>query len=184
VCSNHAGCKPALGIRLSKSFTKSEARETSLQIDYEGTPANMIYTDSDVFVRARVRNTGPGTAKNAQVFLTSLKEVHPSGVTTPTSLYDSKPLPWASWVFTPRDLPASTDVHFYVDVMRVSKSQSGWIFCVQNIFSSQAALIDYRGTYRFMLTVAADNAKPATCEIDVSYAGDWHNLPAVSAPGQ
>ena len=65
-----------------------------LVIDYEGREADKIDTSvravdgtsiGDIFVRARVRNTGHRTAKGALVFLTSLKELHSSGSTTPTS---------------------------------------------------------------------------------------------------
>jgi hypothetical protein len=172
----------ALGMWASKFFGKAEARETSLQIDYEGSAANKIETNTDVFIRARARNTGPGTAKNARVLLTSLKEVHPSGATTPTSFHDSKLLPWAGFDFKPRDLPSSPYAHFYVDLMRVSKHEPGWIFCVQQVFASQSNLKDYKGTYRFNLTLTADNAKPVTFEVDVTYFGDWHNLRAVAVP--
>jgi hypothetical protein len=170
----------ALGMWASRFFWKAEAKETSLQIDYEGTAANKVEGNSDVFVRARVRNTGPEVAKNARVFLTSLKEIHPGGGTTPTSLYDSKPIPWAGYDFTPRDLPSSSNVHFYVDLLRVSKHETGWIFCVQQVFASQNDLKSYNGTYRLKLTLTADNAKPATCEVDVTYFGDWHGLRAVA----
>ena len=41
---------------------------------------------------------------------------------------------------------------------------------------------NYSGTYRFQLTVTADNAEPATCEVDVTYAGNWNDLRAVAVP--
>jgi hypothetical protein len=130
----------------------------------------------------RVRNIGSETSKNARVFLTSLKEVHQSGVTTPTSLHDATPLPWAGWDFEPRDLPPSPEANHYVDLMRVSKHEPGWIICAQQVFADQAKLRRYRGTYRFHVTLTADNAEPATCAVDVNYLGDWHNLRAVAAP--
>jgi hypothetical protein len=159
-----------------------------LQIDYKETSANKVEiaykkddsTDvADIYIRARVRNTGRRTAKGAQVFLTSLKEVHPSGSTTATSFHDSMPLSWAGWNFKPRDIPPASSVHFYVDLMRVSKHQPRWFFTVENLLSSHAGLENYSGTYRFQLTLTADNAKPAICEIDVTYAKDWHSLRAV-----
>jgi hypothetical protein len=115
-----------------------------LEIDYEGSAANRIETNykrgdgteaADVFIRARVKNTGRRTAKGAQVFLTSLKEVHPSG-TTPTTFHDSMPLAWSGWKFTPRDIPPAPNVHFFVDLMRVSKHDPGWLLSVEQLFSS------------------------------------------------
>lgn len=159
-----------------------------LQIDYEGTSANKVETNykksdgtdaAEVYIRARVRNTGRRAAKGALVFLTSLKEVHTSG-TTATSLYDSMPLAWAGWKFMPRDIPPAPDVLFYVDLMRVSKHQSAWLLSTEKTFASHAGLKNYKGTYRFQLTVTAENAEPATCEVDVSYSGDWNDLRALS----
>jgi hypothetical protein len=64
---------------------------------------------AEIYIRARVRNTGRRTAKGALVFLTSLEEVHTSG-NTPTSLHDSMPLAWAGWTFMPRDIPPAPGV--------------------------------------------------------------------------
>jgi hypothetical protein len=50
------------------------------------------------------------------------------------------------------------------------------------LFESRTGLTSYKETYRFHLIATADNAEPATCAVDVSYDGDWHNLRAVSAP--
>jgi hypothetical protein len=160
-----------------------------LQIDYEETPANKVETSQkksdgteagNVYIRVRVRNTGRRTAKGSLVFLTSLKEVHPSG-TTATAFFDSMPVAWPGWNFVPRDIPPAPDVHFYVDVVRVSKEQRGWEFCVESMFTSHAALKNYSGTYRFRLMVTADNAEPSACEIDVTYDGDWHSIRALPA---
>jgi hypothetical protein len=134
-----------------------------LEIDYAGTAANRIeitykktegLDDAEVYIRARVKNIGRRTAKGAQVFLTSLKEVHPSG-TTPTTFHDSMPLAWSGWKFTPRDIPPASNVHFFVDLMRVSKHDPGWLLSVEQLFSSQGSLKTYSGTYRFQLTVTA-----------------------------
>ena len=61
-------------------------------------------------------------------------------------------------------------MHFFVDLLRVSKHDPGWLLSVGQLFSSQGSLKTYSGTYRFQLTVTADNAEPATCEVDVTYA--------------
>jgi len=99
---------------------------------------------------------------------------------TQTSFHDAKPLAWAGYDFTPRDIPPAPNVHLYVDLTSFSKKQSGWIFSVQNLLASQTGLTNYRGTYRFHLIATADNAEPATYAVDVAYEGDWHNLRAVA----
>lgn len=160
-----------------------------LQIDYEPTGANRVeasYKDdkgsfTKIYIRARVRNTGCRTAKGALVYLTALKEVHASGKTTTTSFYDSMPLAWAGWNFKPRDVPPAPGVCFYVDLMRVSERQPGlWLFSVEKLLKDQLRLQNYSGTYRFELTLTADNAEPAISEVDVHYTGDWQQLRAVS----
>ena len=156
--------------------------QPKLLIDYAGGDANRVEVElasgiSEIYVRARVRNTGVRVARNCLVFLTALKEVHPSG-TTPTTLHDAMPLAWAGWNFTPRDVPQG--VEFYVDLMRVSKQTTGWQISVQQLYASHANLKQYSGTYRFQLTVTADNAFPATCEIDVTYDQNWRNLRALA----
>lgn len=158
-----------------------------LQIDYEGTEANKISVErkqgnesiSEIYIRARVRNTGR-VARGCRVFLTARQEVHPSGATPPTPFHDSMMMVWTGWNFLPRDVPRG--ISFYVDVRRIFKQSSGWLFSVEKPFASRAGLKDYRGTYRFCLTVTGDNAEPATCQIDVTYAGDWHNLRACRSP--
>ena len=86
----------------------------------------------------------------------------------------------AGWKFTPRDITPAPNVHFYVDLMRVSKHDRGWLISMEQLLPSHGALKDYAGTYRFQLTVTAENAKPATCEVDVTYEGNWKNLRGVS----
>ncbi len=156
-----------------------------LQVDYEGSDGNKVDSEikkgekvvSEIYIRVRVRNGGRSVAKGCRLFLTALHEVHVSGVTQ-TNWYDSMPLPWAGWDFTPRDVPSGPE--FYVDVVKVSKDYSDWIFF--KLFASQTNLKNYRGTYRFRLLATADNADPVVREIDVTYDGDWHNLRAVAVP--
>jgi hypothetical protein len=159
-----------------------------LRIDYIGQDPNKIDVDfkkddgthvANVYIRARVRNIGRRPAKGALVFLTSLKEVHRSGKTTETSFHDSVALSWAGWNFEPRDIPPAPVVCFYVDLIRVSKHEPGWNFSAKRLFGNEAAIKSYSGTYRCQLTLTADDAKPAICEIDVTYERDWHTLRAV-----
>jgi len=141
-----------------------------LRIDSKETAANKVNTEytqpdgtavSEIYIRARVQNTGRHIAKGCVVFLAKLEIVHPSGGTTSTVFFDSRPLAWAGWKFIARDVPPEVD--FYVDVMRVSKSVSGWRFSVEKLFANEAALQRHSGTYRFTLVVTADGAKPASC---------------------
>jgi hypothetical protein len=155
-----------------------------LHIDFKGTEANTVPVEftrgdtsvSEIFLRARVLNSGRKVARACQVFLTGLTEVHPAG-TTPTAFHDSMALAWAGGQFVPRDVPPG--VEFYVDVVRISKHYPGWNFSVENLFASLSQLKEYKGTYRFHLIVTGDNTDPAVCQVDVSYAGDWHGLRSV-----
>jgi hypothetical protein len=158
-----------------------------LQIDFLGDSDNKVETEhlvngkpeSLIYVRAKVQNGGHHIAKSCRVFLTALHEVRSDG-TVQTVIKDSKALAWAGWHFAPIDIPAG--VNFYVDLMTVSKAESGWRFSVERLFDSQKKLLDYRGTYRFSLMVSGDNAAPARCEVNVEYNGDWHGLRAWQVP--
>lgn len=157
-----------------------------LSIDYEGTPANKTEAHyardgvavNEIYIRVRVRNLGKQTAKGARVFLTDLHEVH-NGVATPKSfVWDSLQLAWSGWKFEPLDVPQG--VSFYADVMRVSKDKSGWLLWFQkSTLADDVDLAHYSGTLRFQVTVTADNATPASCEVDVTYNQDWHSLRAL-----
>jgi hypothetical protein len=128
-------------------------------------------------VRVHVHNTGKRPAKCCRIFLARLEEVHPSGKTTRAPFFDSRQVAWAGFLFTPFDLPRGLE--FYADVTRVSKATSGWAIFVDRLFSNERVLEQYSGTYRFHLMATADNTEPATCIVDVTYNGDWHNLRAV-----
>jgi hypothetical protein len=156
-------------------------KQPMLHLDYEGKDdVNKIESDYDacVYIRARVRNSGLRVAKKCRVFLATLTEVHNWG-NTATAFNDSMPLPWAGWDFAPRDLPKGAD--FYVDLMKVSKNDSGWLISVEKLLASHAKLKDYSGTYRFQLLATADNALPVTYEIDVEYHQNWKDLRAMPA---
>jgi hypothetical protein len=156
-----------------------------LKLDFEGKrDCNIVDAErtdagkklSELYIRARLRNTGKRPAKNCLVFLTRIEEVQPSG-TTLAPFHDASPVSWAGWNFSPRTVPRGVD--FYCDVMKVSKDDSGWHMTVEKLFSDRKKLSDYRGTYRFHLLATADNAEPESYEIDVTYDGDWHNLRAI-----
>ena len=157
-----------------------------LRIDYTGASANRVEIDhlvgaaweSLVYIRVRVRNDGRRIARSCRVFLTALHEVcaDPDPTADESVILDSKVLSWEGWKFSSIDVPAGVD--FYVDLMRVFKSHSGWDFGVETLFVGQERLEDYRGTYRFSLMISGDNAEPARCELNVEYNGDWHSLRA------
>jgi len=155
-----------------------------LSIDFEGGSANLTAAEymrgdkriAELYVRVRIRNKGKRIGTSCRVFLTRLLEVQPSGATV-AKFYDARQLAWAGYEFSARDIPRGVD--FYVDVVRISKHESGWLFGVEKLFASELELLRYRGTYRFQLLVTADNAKPAACAVDVSYDGDWHGLRAL-----
>jgi hypothetical protein len=145
-----------------------------------GTSANQVTAEyqqgrAEIYIRARVRNTGREVARSCRVYLAELTEIRTSGQIS-TSLYDAKQLQWAGLDFIPLDIPRG--VNLYVDLAWVSKDQPGWRFSVQRLFASQSGLKTYRGTYRFHLLATAHNADPAVCSVDVSYDGDWHSLRA------
>lgn len=159
-----------------------------LRIDSKETAANKVDSEykrddgtlvSEIYIRARVQNTGRQVAKGCVVYLASLENVHPSGKTTSTAFFDSRPLSWAGG-FSPINLPP--DLSCYVDLMRVSKSDPGFNLSVEKLFASEFGLQGHTGTYRFHLMVTADNAQPASCKVDVTYNGDWHSLSAVEVP--
>jgi hypothetical protein len=159
-----------------------------LKIDYAGkSGVNVVETEivqgptkiSDVYIRARIRNTGRRPAQNCRVYMTALHEVKGNQLLE-TVFSDTKPIAWAGWDFEPRVVPNGVD--FYVDVVRVNKDVAGWIFSVA-LFVSQETLKHYRGTYRFSLLATADGAAPTPFSVDVDYDNkDWHTLRAWHEP--
>ena len=111
--------------------------------------------------------------------MTALYEVKGNGLLE-TSFFGARPIAWAGWDFEPRVVPKGVD--FYIDVVRVNKDVSGWVFSVK-LFVSEEQLKQYRGTYRFCLLATADNAAPAKFSLSVDYLGDWHGLRAWNESG-
>ena len=134
----------------------------------------------EIFVRARVHNTGFRVARECRVFLTNVEEVHHSG-TTKTAFHDSMPLSWPLGDFSARDIPKG--VELFVDVVSVFRYPEGWNFKVPQLYSSQQGLKTYRGTYRLTLLATAANALPSKpLQIDATYQMDWNNFRAVAVP--
>jgi hypothetical protein len=148
-----------------------------LMIDYQGGKDNVVTIENansaEIWVRARVQNTGRLRAKECQAFLTSLHEVRADGSVFAV-LEDSKPLAWTGRSAAPLDVPPG--VEFYVDLLRLSKNYGGWgIF---GLFKHQQDLQRYSGTYQFRLMISADNVSPRRCAINIEYKQDWHTLRA------
>ncbi len=117
-----------------------------LKIDFDSTsPATKVENEylvgqdkkEEIYVRARVRNIGHRPAMNCRVYLIKLSEVNGKHLGN-TVFYDAMPVTWAGWDFDPRVLPKDAD--FYIDVMRVSKHDRGWIFPVKKLFASHEKL--------------------------------------------
>lgn len=156
-----------------------------LKIDCLGEDENIVTsedpgesgrTTENLWVRARVRNTGRMRAEKCQVFLTSLHELRADGSVSASLIKDSKPLRWAGVKQNaPLDVPPA--VEFYVDLLRVSKAVSGWGMLF-GLFRHQRKenLERYSGTYQFHLMISGDNAPPQRCAINVEYKQDWHTL--------
>jgi hypothetical protein len=168
------------------SHARSWLTRPRLSVDYANDAGHFIDFNainregrdiSAVYVRVRVRNLGRRVARGCRVFLTGLEEVHPAG-TTPTNLHDALVMGWPGGTdFEPRDIPHG--VSFFADLVMVSKHREGWGFCVRETHANHRRLPEYRGTYRFHVLVAADDADPARCTVDATYDGDWHNFRAV-----
>lgn len=144
--------------------------------------AGQISPDIDKWVRARVQNTGTRRAKQCQVFLTSLHEVHAGAsqpAVQPAVLKDSKVLPWTGRGKKPLDVPPG--VEFYVDLMKASSKDPG-AWGIIGLFKHQQHLQHYDGTYQFCLMISADNASPRTCAINVEYKHDLSTLHAGQVP--
>jgi len=76
-----------------------ESKETAankVDVQYKQSDGTVV---SEIYIRARVRNAGRHIARGCVVFLAKLEKVHPSGGTTSTVFFDSRPLAWAGWGF-------------------------------------------------------------------------------------
>lgn len=144
-----------------------------LKIDCQRAPGKTDETPAAKFVKFRVQNsTQRHVAKNCRAYLVELHKVSNSKIVSGNLISDTFQLPWAGPSFDPRDLPAK--IALYVDLVHFSKHQSGWGFHTNpGFYASLATLADHRGTYRFTVVVAGDDAIPQTRHIYVDYNGDW-----------
>jgi hypothetical protein len=174
----------------SFEYFRQKLTKPKLTLDYIGGSANKIESNfeingqrvTELFVRARLRNTGVRVARDCRVYLVGVREVDHTS-THETSFHDSMVLAWPGWPvdYDSRIIPRGIDA--YVNVVSVSKNESGWRFHVKSLFASQQELKNYSGTYRLTLLATADNADPVELKIDVTYNQDWHSLRAVSFSG-
>jgi hypothetical protein len=137
-------------------------------------------TETQIFIRVRLSNSGKRIARDCKVYLVGLTEVSNS-TEHKTNFYDSMELSWPGYPqnFESRSVPSGIDM--YANLVSVSKNQSGWRFQVKQMYASQGNLKAYKGTYRFRLLAIADNAAPAELFVDVHYDQDWHSLRACEA---
>jgi hypothetical protein len=130
-----------------------------------------------VIARVSVQNHGKKAAVNCRIFVVALHQIV-STKPVETDFYDSLQIPWAGWIFDPKDIPDS--VTFYADLVRVRKDVEGWDFTFASIRPLlRDELKKYKGTFRFHVVATADNAKAAHADIDVTYNHDWHGFQAV-----
>ena len=127
------------------------------------------------FVRVRLINKGRDVARECRVYLTEVREADGQQL-HPTTFYDSKNLPWAGFPkdYDARPIPAG--INAYIDVLRVSKGEPNWHFCVETMFASQLPIEAYKGILRLKITATADNAEPVSISLDVTYRGDYDGL--------
>jgi hypothetical protein len=126
-----------------------------LKVDCQGEPGNKAETDNDVWIKFRVQNTKKRkVAKNCRAYLVALHRISNNKVVSGNLISDSFQLPWSGYDFTPRDIPA--EVSQYVDLVRFSKHDVGWIFSTKpNFYESLSPLKKQGGTYRFTVIVPA-----------------------------
>jgi len=144
-----------------------------LKIDCQHAPGKTDETPVAVFMKFRVRNSAERhVAKNCRAYMVELHKVSNGKVVSENLISDTFQLPWAGPSFDARDIPAK--ISLYVDLVHFSKHQPGWVFCTNpGFYPSLAPLGDHRGTYRFTVVVAGDDAIPQTKRIYVDYNGDW-----------
>lgn len=155
-----------------------------LKLDYQGmdglNKVEVSYKQGessvdDIYIRVRLRNEGRSIARKSVVYLTAIEEVYTSAQ-TPTCFAEAMPLAWPKYKFGPLDIPTGPD--FYVDLVRISKHDSGWNFSVEQLLTSHVGLKTFKGTYRLHLMATADNAESAKFALDIAYSQDWHGLRA------
>jgi hypothetical protein len=114
-------------------------------------------------------------AKQCCAYIVGLYRISDGIMVSQNLLSDSFQLPWAGYDFELRNIPA--EVAQYVDLVRFSKVDPGWIFLTKpDFFASPDPLKQYQGTYRFSVVVAGEGAITRTAQINVEYRNDWHNV--------
>ena len=132
---------------------------------------------SSKFVRVRLRNVGNSVARDCRVYLTNIEEVRGPQI-HPTTLYDSKPLPWAGYPPDTSSRALPKGINAFIDVIRFSKDDRIWHFQAKPFFASQVSIRDYTGTYRVTVVATADNAAPVTLSFHVEFDGEYDRLRA------
>jgi hypothetical protein len=147
-------------------------RRPRLVIDFKSDNNNIVVARKieggtlieDIWLRVRVENTGYRRAIDSQVYLTALYQVRKDGTReTDPVLKDAKILQWAGGSKKTIAIPKSVD--FYSDLLHLPKPSGGW--GMMGLYTDQADLEKYTGTYEFHLIVSADNAEPKICKIRI-----------------
>jgi hypothetical protein len=138
-----------------------------LAVDFKNEKNNIVISSGteDVWLRVRVHNHGHRRAIDCQVFLTAMYKVRSDASVEPDPvLTDAKFLQWAGGKKMPIPVPQGVD--FYADLLHLPKGSGGWGM-IFGLYSHQADLDQFTGTYEFHLMVSGENAAPARCKIRV-----------------
>jgi hypothetical protein len=187
-------------VTANSSFAYGRSRTSSLRSSYPERisvwpfaairlPPSQTRKSPHQSVQIPTNISGTTTGKGSKSILTSIEEVE-GGNLIPTTFHDSKQLAWAGWSFEGREIPRDRDVHFYADLMRVSKHTSGWLFCVvahgsranpcTNAQSERGFSLSARENLRELRPCFDKKVIRATCETQVAQLVEQRteNLPA------
>jgi hypothetical protein len=127
----------------SFEYFRQKLTKPKLTLDYIGGSANKIESSfeidgqrvTELFIRARLRNTGVRVARDCRVYLVGVREVDHTS-THETSFHDSMVLAWPGWPVNYDSCVIPRGIDVYVNVISVSKNASGWRFHVKSLFAS------------------------------------------------
>jgi hypothetical protein len=135
------------------------------------------YTQECVFVRVRVHNLTSRMARNCCVYLTAIRKQTENGRFVPTEYCDSIPLCW-SYDQNPTqiiDVPGGVNRH--VDVFKTVKGSSALTPSFITIpFMYSEDFFSKQGTYRYQITLTADELPAERIEIEVQWKGGWDDF--------
>jgi hypothetical protein len=144
-----------------------------LVIDCQQAPGKISETDVDAWMKFRVQNShNRRVAKNCRAYIVGIYQMSNNKVISGNLKHDSAQLSWSGYGFIPLDIPPI--VSQYVDIVRFSKDEPGWMFYTHpDFYSKDVELKNHQGTYRIDVVVAGDGVAPKTYQINIDYKGDW-----------